>query len=195
MSYANLISSQEFRSSHSSRTEVIGLRRWVGKRKFLAGSPFAARSQPKRRTHPKTIFGCENNFHFAGRHAPIHTWNAHDKRKIKPSHPPEGCFLAWSKFRKLRRVLHWHHFALPQNIYSLVDSRKGWEGGLIVDNLVYFPTFWSLVHIAADCCSAELEHVFVDFSSALLERFLNPHVWLFLQFSADLCDSRAPGMV
>ena len=65
--------SKEFRSSHSSRTEVTGLRRWVGKRKFLAGSPFVARSQPKRRTHPKAIFGCENSFHFAGRHAPIYT--------------------------------------------------------------------------------------------------------------------------
>ena len=88
--------SKEFRSSHSSRTEVTGLRRWVGKRKifgWIAEPPCVARSQPKRRTHPKTIFGCENNFHFAGRHALIYTQNTHDKRKIKPSHPPEGCFL------------------------------------------------------------------------------------------------------
>ena len=39
----------------------------------------------------------------------------------------------------------------PKNIYSLVDSEEGWEGGVsIVDNLVISQLFWSLVHIVAD---------------------------------------------
>ena len=49
-------------------------------------------------------------------------------------------------------------YARAKNIYSLVDSGLGWEGGLIVDNLVNFPTFWSLVHIAGNLSSAQIEH-------------------------------------
>ena len=49
--------------------------------------------------------------------------------------------------------------SLPKNIYSLVDSEEGWEGGfLIVDNLVISQLFgpWS---ISLLICSAKLEHV------------------------------------
>ena len=49
--------------------------------------------------------------------------------------------------------------SLPKNIYSLVDSEEGWEGGfLIVDNLVISQLFapWSLSLLI---CSAKLEHV------------------------------------
>ena len=42
-------------------------------------------------------------------------------------------------------------FLCQKNIYSLVDSEEGWEGGFsIVDNLVISQLFWSLVHIVAD---------------------------------------------
>ena len=75
-----------------------------------------------------------------------HTINA----KLNLPILPKGVFCVSS----LAQVC----YARAKNIYSLVDSGLGWEGGLIVDNLVNFPTFWSLVHIAGNLSSAQIEH-------------------------------------
>ena len=60
---------------------------------------------------------------------------------------------------------------------------------MIVDNLVISQLFWSLVHIVADllrqtrACSIKAPpNLSTDKSTCLI---------IFLQFSADLCDSRA----
>ena len=79
------------------------------------------------------------------------------------------------------------------SIHLLTRRRAGRVGFMIVDNLVISQLFWSLVHIVADllrrtraCLIEAPPNLSTDKSTCLI---------IFLQFSADLCDSRAPGMV
>ena len=73
MSYANLIFKRiPFAALISDRGDWSSPLGWEKK---IFGWIAVRRAIPaeKRRTHPNAIFGCENSFHFAGRHAPIYT--------------------------------------------------------------------------------------------------------------------------
>ena len=104
----------------------------------------AARSQPKRGTHTKTIFVCEKSISLGAMPFPLrffNTRNAHEKRKSKPSQPSRKGALRGC-------VMHFIHL-LTLFVEQTTWTRAGLGGVcLIVGYFGYkFPIFvgpWSL---------------------------------------------------